>query len=971
MADVTLTIDGIQVTVPDGTYAIDAAKAIGIDIPNYCYLPGLRAFGACRFCVVEVKGRKGWDLVISCGTPAKEGMEVRTLTDQVWEQRHMVQELLDVDHPLDCPICEANGDCRLQDYGYDYGVVGTELRRPKITRPAERLSPAIDIDRDRCVVCGRCVRSCDEQIGAVALAFVQRGIETVIDAPFGKSLLDTPCTSCGTCVEVCPVGALSSRLYAAGHYQHPWMQRKTRTTCHYCSVGCQMQVGTHNNTVYEVRTVDSVGVNDGIVCVKGRFGQDAIQNKDRLSTPLVRQPDGSFLMVEWDEALDLVASRLSGHAGAVGALASPKLTNEELYLMQKVVRAGLGTNNIDSDARYPENEALAVLEQAFGFPAMTNNLLDTRQTAGCIMMVGESIYETHPVYAYHLQRLIRLRNINLIVISPHAAKMMEWATLTLAPLPGTEEVLLAGIAAIILQAKLAGGAADLAGLTDWQAGLRNLTPDQVSRQTGVSLDDMRKAAYLYATGGKLSAPPKQAPDPAAPAPEYPPSAIVFSARGPYTLTPAAVGILCNLALLTGNVGRVGGGVNALVSEVNSMGLNDMGCRPDRLPGYLPLDAANVARFGAAWGFADAPRDLPATPGLSFPEMLRGAAGGTLKALWVVGSNPVLSADDPAAARAALQQLDFLVVQDLYMNETAELAHVILPASSYLEKEGTFTNTERRIQRVRKAKEPVGESRPDGAIFIEIGYRLGLPMPYPRATDVMDEIARVVPIYGGVSYGRLELTQYVEDAVPMPGAVSYKQLRIQGLQWPVPNTRHAGTPVLPRPAQAQLLPLSAPPPSQAPAEGTLLLTTGFSLFPFHTGTLSRRSRDLAAVEPRARLLLNRADAAHLGLGDVQIVRLTLAEGGANLGGLPAEAITLVDERTPAGTAYLRTTMEQAGLSPLVRLSLHRQSNGRDGGGKAVHVRVTPEPNPVSRSAQLGPGPAVENVLDMANAAAPPA
>ena len=258
--------------MPDGTYVIDAAKALGIDIPNYCYLPGLRAFGACRFCVVEVKGRKGWDLVISCGTAGQRGRwRCRTLTDQVWEQRHMIMELLDVDHPLDCPICEANGDCRLQDWGYEYGVVGNELRRAKITRPAERLSPAIDLDRDRCIACGRCIRSCDEQIGAVALAFVQRGIETLVDAPFGKSLLDTPCTSCGTCIEVCPVGALSSRLYAAGHYQHHWMQRKTRTTCHYCSVGCQMQLGTHNNMVYEVRTAGCIGINDGIVCVKGRF----------------------------------------------------------------------------------------------------------------------------------------------------------------------------------------------------------------------------------------------------------------------------------------------------------------------------------------------------------------------------------------------------------------------------------------------------------------------------------------------------------------------------------------------------------------------------------------------------------------------------------------------------------------------------------------------------------------------------
>jgi predicted molibdopterin-dependent oxidoreductase YjgC len=536
-----------------------------------------------------------------------------------------------------------------------------------------------------------------------------------------------------------------------------------------------------------------------------------------------------------------------------------------------------------------------------------------------------------------------------------------------------EELLLAGIAAIILAENLATNAANLPDLASWQASLGGLTPEQVSTQTGVPLDDMRQAAYLYATGGKLAKAGKTPNDPTA---QYPPSAILFPAGAPYVLDPGAVRQLCNLATITGNVGRVGGGVNPLVSENNTMGLNDMGCRPDRLPGYLPITAENAARFGATSPFADTPRPMPTDPGLTVSQMMQGAADGTIKALWIVGANPVLNAPDPAAARAALQTLDFLVVQDLYMNETAELAHVILPASSYLEKDGTFTNTERRIQRVRKACEPVGLSRPDGAIFIEMGYRLGLPMPYPRSTDVMDEISRVVPIYSGVNYGRLEMTQYIEDAIPMPGAISYKQLRIQGLQWPVNGARHGGTPVLPAPAQPKLFPVSAP-PQAAPtlAAGTLLLTTGFSLFPFQTGTLSRRSRDLAAVQPKARLLLNSADAARLGLGDTQTVRISGAgivppPGGSN-GDLPVEAITLVDERTPPGTAYLRTTLEQVGRSALVRQSLTQQATGRDGGGKAIPVRVAYEPNPVTSSAQLGPGPSVESVLDMANAAAPPA
>src|SRR5438552_1972591 len=338
MADaktITVIIDGTKVQVPDGTYVWDACRQIGNEIPNFCYIPGLRAFGACRMCVVEVSGRKGFELVTSCSTPATDGMEVRTIKDRVWQQRNMVMEALDTHHPVDCPICEANGDCRLQDYGYEYGVTGTDLRRPKIVRPAERLSPAVDLDRDRCVVCGRCVRECDENVGAVALAFVERGVESLIDAPFGKSLLETPCTSCGMCVEVCPVGALSSRINLK--LEHHWWQRKTETTCTFCSVGCTIKLGSTRNQIYEVRTDDMLGMNDGITCVKGRYAMDFVNSNSRLSKPLVRR-DGKLVPATWDEALDLVAEKFAEHKNVMGVLASPKLTNEENYLLQKVVR---------------------------------------------------------------------------------------------------------------------------------------------------------------------------------------------------------------------------------------------------------------------------------------------------------------------------------------------------------------------------------------------------------------------------------------------------------------------------------------------------------------------------------------------------------------------------------------------------------------------------------------------------------
>ncbi len=976
MADVTVIIDGIQVRVPEGTYMIDAARKIGIDIPNFCYLPGLRAFGACRMCSVETKGRKGWEVGISCSIAAKEGLEMRTLTDNVWQQRHMVMELLDVDHPLDCPICEANGDCRLQDYGFEYGVIGKELRRAKIVRPAERLSPAIDLDRDRCVVCGRCIRACDEQIGAVALAFVQRGIETVVDAPFGKSLMDTPCVECGTCVEVCPVGALSSRV--SMHPVHHWQQRKTRTTCDLCSVGCTFQAGVHNNLLAEIRSQDSVGVNDGIICVKGRYAHDIPSARDRLTEPLIRQADGTFRTAEWGEAYDLVAEKLQAHAGNVAAIAGSKLTNEELYLMQKVVRAGLGSNSIDSDARYPEAEALAVLEEAFGYGAMTNNMLDTRQQAGCLMFVGDSIYETHPVYAYHLQRLIRIRNAKVVVISPRWNKMNEWATLSLFPKPGTEEILLHGISQLVLRESLGTQRANgTTGYDGWVQSLAAYDPETVSRLTGVSVDDMTKAAFLYASGGARTARPAQPADPTAPSPSYPAASIIFSARGPYALTPGAVRALCNLALATGNVGRAGGGVNPLVGDANSLGLNDMGCRPDRLPGYAPLDAENAARFGAAWTVDPArPVPVPTAPGLNYPQMMQAVLDGSLGALWIAGANPVLEALDPDALRAALGKLDFLVVQDPFMNETAEMAHVVLPVVSFAEKEGTFTNTERRVQRVRRAKTPSGQAVPDSQIFSELGYRLGLSMPYPRQTDVMDEIARMVPLYGGVSYSRLDVPFYVEDAIPMPGAVSYKQLRIEGLQWPCADARDRGTAVLYADGGIRghgYSPAPAPQPAAAGTPGQLRMIVGFSLFPYRTGTLSRHSRSLAMLQPHCRLHLHPADAARLGVKDVEQVRVAAAgaptaNGHSELNNRPVDAITLVSTQVPQGTAFLSMTMAQAGRSPLVRQALAAQQSAQ--GAKAIAIDVTPLYGAPTGDARLGPGPATEYVLGPANAAPPP-
>jgi predicted molibdopterin-dependent oxidoreductase YjgC len=976
---ITVNIDGTKVQVPDGTYVWDACRLIGIEIPNFCYLPGLRAFGACRMCVVEVSGRKGFELVTSCSTPAADGMEVRTINDRVWQQRNMVMEALDTDHPIDCPICEANGDCRLQDYGYEYGVTGTDNARPKIMRPDERLSPAVDIDRDRCVVCGRCVRECDEVVGAVALAFVERGVESLIDAPFGKSLLDTPCTSCGMCIEVCPVGALSSRINLK--LEHHWWQRKTETTCTYCSVGCTIKLGTTRNQVFEVRSDDSLGVNDGVTCVKGRFAQDFVNSNDRLSTPLVRN-NGRLAQSTWDDALDLVASRLKEYRGAVGVVASSKLTNEENYLLQKVARLGVGTNNIDYDGRAQESEALQVLADMLGYPAQTNNLIDTRQKAGAVLLVGDSIYETHPVYAYQLQRMIRLTNKQVVVISPRWQRMCEWATLWVAPRAGTEEALLGGIARVILDAGLVDQAYVDGKTENGAAFLKALAGDDfslesVSQVTGVPVSNIVAAAYIYATGGRdvgpVNLPGATHPSnlPAAKngktEPNYtdaiknhstkrdetafPPATIVFPASGPYTLTAAAVAQLTNLALLTGNLGRDGAGVNPMVSDSNCMGANDMGCQPGMFPGYRPVNADNARELEELWTLDPdrASQEVPSEPGLSLGNMLEAIENGDIKALWVVGSNPVLGSDNPDAARvkAALSKLDFLVVQDILYNETAEHAHVILPAASYAEKEGTYTNTERRVQRVRAAIQPVGASKTDLNIISLVGHRLGVVLPSMQPNMVFAEISKVVPQYAGMSYARLDMTEFINEEIPMPAAVSLKQLKVKSLMWPCTTKTHPGTPVLytegfgTASGKARMwVPSGKSAEPEETGGDALMATFGFPLFPFKTGTLSRHSYGLSRVEPDPRLHMNSADAARLGIADQSPVEITI-EGAPP--SAPVYAVSQVYDRMPRGRAFLAMTMEQAGTNAAVRAARFGIAADSTGAKKSVPIGVKPAPH----------------------------
>jgi len=953
MADVTLTIDGAKVTVPQGTYLIDAARKAGIMIANFCYLPGLRAYGACRLCVVELQGKRGFDIVISCGTPAAEGAVVLTNSERIRAERRRVLQALDIDHPVDCPICEASGRCDLQDYCYEFEVtkIGA-LDRPKIIHPLERLSPFVDIDRDRCVLCGRCVRVCDEVIGADALAFSERGIDSSIDTPFGKSLLDTACTSCGSCVEVCPVGALSSHTYQVA--SHHWELTPQRTTCGMCSVGCTEYIESNRNRIVQVSSADAMGVNDGVLCVSGRYGLDFVNNKGRITSPMIKR-DGRLQEVGWDVALDFVANNLKRYSGdQVAGIASTHTTNEENYLFQKIMRVGLNSNNVDHDARLGATSSMQALADLFGYPAMTNSMLDIYDHSGCILDFNSNLYETHPVFAYNLQKMVRLTGQKLIVINPLRTRLVEWAAIWLAPKPGTELALLNAMAGVIVAERLQDRAkidGKVDGYDALLAGLSATSVEQAATITGVPAADIQRAARLYASGGKTeqqqevnsapgvgkpassnsqseglntpamnqhdssntSATPPENAGPAnmsaaevqaqstIPHPDYKASSIVYM---PGVIAPggdevAMVQALANLALLTGNIGKAGGGLNPFVGQNNKQGASDVGCLPNYLPGYQSVsDPAARQKLAAAWGLAA----LPSEQGRTISEMYKGAAEGVVKAMYVMGENPVLSDPEPERVRRALDNLEFLVVQDLFMTETAEMADAVLPAASFAEKDGTTTSAERRVNRVYLAVEPRGMARPDWAILVELAARLGVEGKYKNPGYIFSELASVMPIYAGISYQRLESARYIDQVIPMPGAVSYKQLKVQGYQWPVADKASKGTEILysegfkanPRFTYTAYQPTAQQPTADFP----LTLTGARAGYYYNMGTLARYSRMLGIVAPEDGVRVNPQDARAMEMKSGTPIKLFTSVG-------EARSKLIVTEDVPVGQAFLVT------------------------------------------------------------------
>ncbi len=850
-----LTVDGRMVEVAAGATVLDAVNRLGLPLPQLCKDPDRPALGACRTCLVHVEGQRG--APAACHLPAREGMEVSTTHPDVARLRASVLDL--------------TRSMLTAGPGRDsFGQVGAACARHGVSGPssaalhrfaADASKPFFVLDREACILCGRCTVACDDvqQIGAIAL--LGRGHRTKVGAFADGALASSVCTSCGQCVATCPTGALRPAETPAA------LVREVETTCPYCGVGCGIVLGVRPGEPAErlaVMAGDVPGNRSslGMLCVKGRFGTGFVHAWDRVTTPMIRQ-DGRWKEASWEEALETAAEGLSRQRGRFAALASAKATNEDGYVVQKFVRAVMATNNIDHCTRLCHSPSVEAMLASMGSGATSNSYVDYEE-AGCLMIVGADASANHPVIAVRFRRAMS-RGARIIVVNPKRIELCHQADLWIAQRPGTDVTLFNAMARVILDEGLAHQEfiqARTEGFDAWRASLEPFTLEHAARVTGVPAEDIRQAARWYAR------PPDGQPRGATPPSGLPRGSCLIWGMG---ITQHVNGIhnahaLLNLSLVTGQLGFPGSGISPLRGQNNVQGCGDAGCIPTNLPGYQRYDAATLDRFERAWGVRP-----PERVGLVVTEVIEACLTGGVRAMYIVGENPLLSEPDLHHAEKAIGQLEFLVVQDLFLHETAERAHVFLPAASFAEKEGTFTNSERRVQRVRAALPPPGQARPDWWITCELATRVarrrGLALEpqftYAGPAAIFDEMAGLTPFLGGLSHARLD--------------------REGGLQWPCPTPDHPGTRFLyaesfPRgrgrfvPA-VQTVEAAELPDSQYP----FILNTGRLLYHWHGGTITRRVPGLLALAPRLEVAIHPADAGRLGVGDGQPVRVTSRRG----------------------------------------------------------------------------------------------
>ncbi|HEX6290176.1 MAG TPA: formate dehydrogenase subunit alpha [Herpetosiphonaceae bacterium] len=856
MKTVNLTIDGHPAIAQPGDTVLQVAQQHGISIPTLCHHPDLTPVGSCRLCLVEVDGLP--NPVSACTLRIRDGMVVRTETPALTEARRGILSLLLCSYTAPVDGCDTEFLRLVRRYGAQVPE-GIEPEPPCAVDSDP--NPFVRVDLNRCILCTRCIRACNEIQGRFVWHPAGRGSDMRLVAAADTTMLAARCESCGLCAAYCPTGALSDKLSAG----LPQPDRLVRTTCSYCGVGCQLDLNLKDNTIVGVTSAPAAPVNGMALCVKGRYGYGYVNHAERLRTPQVRRyllegtaprarpaDRGEWAAVSWETALDLVATKLEqvrrdSGADTIGVLASAKCTNEENYLMQKFARQVLGTHNVDHCARLCHASTVAGLAMCFGSGAMSNTMTDVTQHAQAMLIIGSNTTEQHPVFGAQIRQAVLRRGMKLVVADPRRIDMAEFATLHLRQRPGTDIALINGI----LQIVLANGWQDqrfiderCEDFDEFRATVARYTPEVVAGITGVAVVDLHHAAEILARSR--------------------PMAVVW-AMGITQHTSGVLNVLSlgNLQMLLGNLGVPGGGVNPLRGQNNVQGACDMGALPNVYPGYQPVASVEAAqRFAAAWRLTgtEAYPALSQQQGLTVTELTPRAGDGTIRALYIMGEDPALTEPDANNARACLEACEFLVVQEILPSATAEYADVLLPGASFAEKDGTFTNTERRIQRVRRALDPPGEARPDWAIIAELArrvLRLQARVPsgqwagwnYAAPAQIMDEIAALTPSYAGVSYDRLE--------------------RGEQLHWPVKSYNHPGTPILHvgsfTRGKGRFHAVDYLPPHEQPdAEYPLLLTTGRVLYHWHGGELTRRVAALMEVCPEPLVEISPEDARALGL-----------------------------------------------------------------------------------------------------------
>jgi formate dehydrogenase major subunit len=863
---VSLTIDGMKVTVPEGTSIMRAAVEAGIKVPKLCATDMLDSFGSCRLCLVEVEGRNGTPA--SCTTPAAEGMKVRTATDRLRKLRRGVMELYISDHPLDCLTCSANGNCELQDAAGEVGL--REVRygyegANHLSAATDGSNPYFQFEASKCIVCSRCVRACEEVQGTFALTIEGRGFASKVAAGMNEPFLTSECVSCGACVQACPTATLMEKsVVEMGQPEHSVV-----TTCAYCGVGCNFKAEMRGDQVVRMVPWKDGKANHGHSCVKGRFAFGYASHPDRILQPMIREKTSDpWREVSWEEAIDRVASefkRIQAKHGkdSIGVITSSRCTDEEAYLVQKLARTAFGNNNTDTCARVCHSPTGYGLKTTFGTSAGTQDF-DSVEQADVIMVIGANPTDGHPVFASRMKKRLR-EGAKLIVIDPRRIDLVRTphieAAYHLALRPGTNVAVMTALAHVIVTEGLVDEAFVRARcedetFADWCAFVaeaRN-SPEAIEAMTGVPAASVRGAARLYATAGNGAI--------------YYGLGVTEHSQGSTTVMAIA-----NLAMATGNIGRRGVGVNPLRGQNNVQGSCDMGSFPHELPGYRHVsDPAVRAIYEREWGVA-----LDEEPGLRIPNMLDAAVDGSFLGIYIQGEDIAQSDPDTRHVTAGLSAMECVVVHDLFLNETANYAHVFLPGATFLEKDGTFINAERRINRVRKVMAPRA-GMADWEVTQAISNAMGYKMNYVHPSEIMDEIARTTPSFSGVSFARLDR---------------------ESVQWPCNDAAPDGTPIMHEAGFVRgkghfVITEYVPTDEKVGARFPLLLTTGRILSQYNVGAQTRRTanvvwhaEDVLEIHPH--------DAELRGVRDGDWVRLASRAGDTSLR-------ARVTERVAPGVVY---------------------------------------------------------------------